>query len=532
MLRLTLLFTLFLMTGCESLVALIEGDEYHHKINSESKSQDFSVVFSHNINGETEPCGCRHFPRGGLAGVATALKQTRDKKPVIYVDTGDMLFPSKNVPDTVRKSLTYTAKNLFKAADLLDLKYFVPGEKDFALGTDFLKNLSQTVKFKFLVSNAKESFPIKHLKFAKVKAGEKNLIFLGIMDPKHFTTSIHRDLLDPEKVLTEIAKTLELSTKKKPQDFVILLSHSGMDRDKVFAKKFPWIDWIIGAHSQNFTQRPEEVGQTKIVQVLGRNHYMGNISIPWAAKADLEKYATLEIAEDLKDKWKENPLLAFMEKHRTELREIQISEQSGLSVPMAGDETLTPFTSCLDCHQDQGKKWFSTAHSSAYYTLVQEKSEHDQNCIACHSVGFKNPKGFQTTSKVIQNAKGEMPAGYLKELKQAFKGVKSLRGLSDSRRIALKEQWNQLDKKYEIEKHFASVQCLNCHDQSTQHPYEMNAEEVDIQKRAEAIKMRCLACHTPDQSPGWYESDKADATLKEKVFAQHYQNIACPKQME
>ena len=103
---------------------------------------------------------------------------------------------------------------------------------------------------------------------------------------------------------------------------IILLSHAGLDTDKVYAQKIKNISWIIGAHSQSFTQLPEIVNQTKIVQVLSRNHHMGLIDLSKPQKS----FQTVELNDlfsefDGKDKWQTK-----YDKYRQELKKIKEKE--------------------------------------------------------------------------------------------------------------------------------------------------------------------------------------------------------------
>src|SRR6218665_3531436 len=71
-----------------------------------------SLVFSHNISGETHPCGCRNFPLGGLPQVAGLFADISKDSEIVYVDTGDTFFPSSVVPVTMKDSLTFAGENL------------------------------------------------------------------------------------------------------------------------------------------------------------------------------------------------------------------------------------------------------------------------------------------------------------------------------------------------------------------------------------------------------------------------------------
>ena len=74
------LFTLtILIASCGFIISLDK------KYNSESldiSKEQYSIVFSHSLSGETHPCGCRHFPLGGLpqvAGLHSKLKKEKER---------------------------------------------------------------------------------------------------------------------------------------------------------------------------------------------------------------------------------------------------------------------------------------------------------------------------------------------------------------------------------------------------------------------------------------------------------------------
>ncbi|MFP5492885.1 MAG: hypothetical protein ACLGG0_15385, partial [Bacteriovoracia bacterium] len=138
-----------LLAACAQFVSTLDGS-YYEEMSANGATQG-SLIFSHNINGETEPCGCRKFPLGGLEQAAGHFHQERSKGPVVYVDTGDLFFPSPVLPENVHRSLGHTAEKLAEAMDLLGLKFFVPGDQDFALGIDWLNKISQKAKFTFLL---------------------------------------------------------------------------------------------------------------------------------------------------------------------------------------------------------------------------------------------------------------------------------------------------------------------------------------------------------------------------------------------
>ena len=395
-----------------------------------------SIVFSHNINGETHPCGCRHFPLGGLPQVAGQMEKIRKKNNLIYVDTGDTFFPSSTLPKSVELSLKFAANNLAKGMDKIGLKYYVPGDQDLAAGWDFLVDLSNNYKFSFLLSNLKDDTKLKHKKWAVVKNGKQKYYFLGILHPD-LLKSNHKSYFEP--VEKGIASGLELIKangfdEKNNFHHLIVLSHSGIGYDESLAKKFQMIDWIIGAHSQSFFRFSREVGNVQIGQVLSRNHYLGEISF-----SEKEKYIVHEIRDELKDILKPNEFLSFIDSHKEKMKELQSKEQSMLSSVHNGENQVKSkfitALSCIECHSDQGNHWKKTPHALAYATLINANEYKNLNCIKCHSYGMGEESGFETSEDIFVvdesvKDKKETKQKFLNAYKKLVEPIESSRKLN------------------------------------------------------------------------------------------------------
>lgn len=522
-------FLFLLSLSCSRFVQLTD-DSYQDTIDKKSQSDHFKFIFSHNINGETHPCGCRQFPLGGLPQVAGYIHTVKAQVPYLYVDTGDTFFPSVNIPESMQDSIKFTATKLAEAMDELGLKYFLPGDQDFAMGEEFLVNISKKHKFTFLISNLSEKSKIEHKPWTAIKAGDNAIILLGVVAKDTLSADVQPLFIDEKlaikKTLTKIKKQFSPLAEKT----IILLSHSGMQRDKTLAKEFPEIDWIIGAHTQDFLKEPVTEGDTKIVQVLSRNHYLGAISLPYHPKGKTN-YELVEMREDWEQKYPNNPMTKWLTKYKTEFDAIQAKEQQNLSTQYADNIKMPTFNSCTDCHQKQVEFWQGTAHAIAFHTLMANKADHNPQCVGCHSVGYKDPNGFVKTEDIIRGDEltDQKVDQYFKELRSVFKGIKSVRELPSSKRRTLAGKWMKLDQKYKVTHDFANVQCLNCHDKAFDHPFEMTET-----KPQSDYANKCIKCHTTDQSPEWYlKDDKGLATiLNKKYVEQKIKEIGCPKRTE
>lgn len=486
----------------------------------------FSVLFSHNISGETHPCGCRNFPLGGLPQVAGLFADIGKESEILYVDTGDTFFPSSVIPATMRDSLSFAAENLALGLEQIGLKYFVPGDQDFAMGMGFLKNMAEKRKFDFLISNLKDESVIKHKRYAIVDRPPTRIFLLGLVDPEAMLGEAADFFESPQ---TALPRAIEEITglgyqKNNPYHRLVVLSHSGIEPDAQLARNYPVIDWIIGAHSQSFLRYSQDEGPVKIVQVLSKNHYVGQIHIDLNSKKQTDTYSIAEIRDELEKKIDPNPMRSFIDDHKTKMNDLQIKEQakmgiSGQDISKLAHANVKKFQTaaqCMTCHKPQTEFWQGTAHSIAYTTLINVNEPNNLTCVQCHSLGLNDPRGFSTTQEMVKFKKKPL-IDYWNEVKKLGTHLPSVRNAKPEERKNVSVQWFALDKKTNVTHNFANVQCLNCHSASDNHP-KTKSPEVNI-------KNKCLSCHTPEQTPEWYDSGiKVNATFDEK-----YKQVSCPK---
>lgn len=532
------IFGLLSLTFALSCQSIIDMDQGSSELKVEGPK--FSILFSHSISGETHPCGCRQFPLGGLPQVAGFMHEFKKDHQYLYIDTGDMLFPSSVVPSHIAKSQMHTAKSLAKGLDKLGLKYTLPGDQDLAVGVAFYKEVLSEVSFTPLVSNIaedkKKDFP--HKEFTKILFGKKTIYLTGIVDPSTIQSHSRQLFLDPKTNFPKVLKKLkeEGYDEKNPLNELVVMSHGGLDYDKAFAKDFPMIDWIIGSHSQSFTNYSIDVGKTQIVQVLSKNHYLGEVAFS-AGKEKLEKeFSYHEMREQLGEKIPNNPFTTYINDSKKKLDEIRDQEQKSMYSVGSGEIQKIPTAkSCLECHSDQGDHWAKTPHSISYGTLIIAGEENKTSCMKCHSVGMNEQGGYINQNDIVHfkdlkttDAKfSAHKQKYWQDISKAFKDVKSIRKLDGKKVQVLRKAWDKTNEKHNVEHSFANVQCLNCHSVVTDHPFAIENDEQKLAHTKNSIKNKCLGCHTSDQSPEWYNKDRDGvySGVNEDYFNKMYQKM-------
>ena len=499
------------------------------------ESEKISLLFSHNISGETHPCGCRTFPLGGLPQIAGQMSELeKEGASLFYVDTGDTFFPANRLTIGMESSQKFAAKNLGKALSKLGLKFHVPGDQDFSAGVDFYAEILKESKLTMLAANVAPSSPIEAKKWIVLERGPHKVFMIGLSDPQMLNPEAAALFTEPATAIESALKEVKSHGYEKSNPFhrLLLLSHSGYEQDEIWAKKFPDFDWVIGSHSQKFTRKPLLEGQTKIVQVLSQNHYLGQIAFDLSASKDKDTFAIHEIHESLSQKIENNPWEAFIQAHKTEMGRLQEIEQKNTQHSPSA-MAIAPYKdakACIECHEPQAEKWHSTAHSVAYATLLKANEGKNLTCVTCHSLGLGDDKGFNNSLDMTTFEKDDQREKYWAEVEKSFSGVKSIRELPAKTITKLSKNWMSLDEKFEVKRQMANVQCMNCHDQHTDHPFHIAENKPTKEQKAQAMQGKCISCHNQDQSPEWYLKNENGLAgeINQKMLDQKIKAVACP----
>jgi 2',3'-cyclic-nucleotide 2'-phosphodiesterase (5'-nucleotidase family) len=132
--------------------------------------------------------------------------------------------------------------------------------------------MSRTKKTKAYLPFAK---PYITKEVAGVKIG-----IIGVIWPKTYTivkaANVEGyDFLSATDTLKELIPKLKAGGAK----FIVVLSHNGLDDDKMIAEEVPDINVIVGGHSHSTVKDPVKVKDTLIVQAGCKGKYLGKLDL-------------------------------------------------------------------------------------------------------------------------------------------------------------------------------------------------------------------------------------------------------------
>lgn len=490
---------LFLSSFLLFVAACSQPSAVPDKTKKEHPLSGIQIIYSANVSGEIEPCGCRGNPSGGINRRWNASKEHSDSHALV-VDSGDLFYRAQSVPFLLRKQWDYQAEVLVDAYNALGVEYFAPGELDFASGMSQLLELRHRSKFQFLSANIYSNSQ-NELVFDPTAVTTKNgkkVGLIGLYD---------EDLELPEGYYAQPALEAArhyVALLRKDVEVVVALTHLGLEKDRLLAKEVAGIDVIVGSHSHSFLTLPERVGQTLILHSSYRGQHLGFFldglnTFHQLGDRYVSPSSSLNPMDLLLDKAKKNiaklnaesDAEIFGERPKS-VRKEATKEKTNLEPPKA---PLRTFAQCAQCHVKQHEFVMQTAHSKAYLTLMKVGQNKNLDCLKCHTLGLGSPNGYQHVDKLVVDRAGRT---------------------IDVEEFARKLPQLSVSELRETQKAFLNVQCESCHSVAPAHPGPVAQGKVQT--------ATCLACHSEERAPAWYKDGKID----DELLTKKVKSIACP----
>jgi len=361
---------LFVSTSILMIVSL--SNIYAH-----TGSHDITLVYTGNIDGELEPCGCSEGGnKGGIKRRVNAIDKMRQEDPNLYLISAGGLLVSELPQDRLKSE--YILKGLEKVNyDAVGVQW-----RDLAFGDAFLNSTSLPF---IMTNNTNGNFFSKSI----INNNHAKLTFFSWLDPNRAPQKeMSSDIID--KKTDKLAAALKIAKSRK--QLTILSSTLSL---KQAEKQLPLdnVDILIVKAKYEHYSQPHRSGKILILQPGSRGMRIGKLNLTVSGSGSVEKWSHTIIAlppeagdAPRMDKW----YAEYNEKVKEDYEKrvaIKKALKSGVS-PFAGEQA------CKSCHKKEHNIWFNTRHAEAFYALQDANKSFDPNCIICHSVGFEKKGGF------------------------------------------------------------------------------------------------------------------------------------------
>ena len=167
----------------------------------------------------------------------------------------------------------------FELLNEMGLDAMVVGNHEFDFGQPNLDELVEIAEFPVLSANVVDELNNRPYQvFVEEKAGKERILLVGLTTEAtpigtHPANVEGLSFLPADSVIAALIDSLGYGER----DFVIALTHLGLQADSVLAEQVPQIDLIVGGHSHTIIEEPRKIKNSLIVQAGARTVYLGKL---------------------------------------------------------------------------------------------------------------------------------------------------------------------------------------------------------------------------------------------------------------
>jgi len=339
----------------------------------------YTLVYSGNIDGELEPCGCtQEGDLGGLRRAATLVDHLRAEQPGLFLISGGGLMSGFAANGRL------TNEFIIKGASMLNYDAVAVQWADLSYGAD----LPARYPLAWTVSNWRgQGFA----KARRISRGGEELAFFAWLDP---ATAPDRSMQGDHAQVDDDPAALgaALAAVRREGALTVLATTLTLDDAE---RRLPLkdVDVLLIRAKYEMYGEPQLRGSTLVLQPGSRGMRLGRIDIERAADGRIVDWHHEVIG--LPPSVPDSPRLATW--YRDYTAKIKESYAQMVALRKAQDHGETPYageSACKSCHASAYDKWNQSRHAAAFPSLEDVNKSFDPNCIQCHSVGFKQPGGF------------------------------------------------------------------------------------------------------------------------------------------
>ncbi len=343
-----------------------------------AQGNQVDIVYSGNIDGELEPCGCSaEGDLGGILRQSSSIKKLRQQKPDLIALSSGGLIVSMVPQDKL------TAEYILKAYSMLNFDAVGLQWNDLAYGDDFvLENKLNWVS----TNRGGETFSAHRT----VTRGDQKLSFFSWLDPAS-SPQMAMQIEHNGQVENDIDALTDNLRQAQKNGLTVLSTTLTLEQAK--ALPLQHVDMLFIRAAYEVFSEPQQIGNTLVLQPGSRGMRLGQLSLSLANDgriADFE-HEVISMPATVED---DPELLSWYEEYNSKVKqaylkrvELRKSLETGQS-PYVGEQV------CKTCHQEEHEIWSETLHSNAFAKLEQVNKAFDPACIKCHTVGFEKQGGF------------------------------------------------------------------------------------------------------------------------------------------
>ena len=343
------------------------------------EAQSATLIYSGNLDGELEPCGCTaEGDLGGIRRRATMIQRLRGEQPDLFV------VSSGGVLSGFAANGRLTNEYILKGLDVIGYDAVGLQWDDLQFGADFLKSSS----LPWVASNWLDK-QFSHER--RVRHGPLTAMFFTWLDPR---TAPQLSMKGHHSQVNDDTSALAKAIDRAKQDgalTVVTTTLALKDAQEILPMKD--IDILLIHSNYEKYGEPQQLGKTLVLQPGSRGMRLGRVDIELDVHGRIATWhhEVIPLPKSVPDdarlqSWYAG-YTARIKENYAQLVALRKAQTNG-DTPYAGEEP------CQYCHQDAYVIWSKSRHANAFSALEDANKSFDPNCLQCHTVGFNKAGGF------------------------------------------------------------------------------------------------------------------------------------------
>lgn len=339
---------------------------------------DLTLIYSGNLDGELEPCGCTlESDYGGLQRRATVVDGLRERgaQPVL-ISTGGLFSPELGADGI---------KNRYILSGLAQLDYDALGVQwpDLGEGAELLGGAG----LPFAVGNWKDD---RLPRGRQIERNGHHLYFTQWLDPRR---SPYAAMPALSPITTDTAPLAQALKAADEAGALTLLGTTLSLEEARQTLPLEHVDILLLRSAYEQYAQPVEQDGLLVLQPGSRGQRLGRLELRLDDAGELTGWQHRVI--ELPDSIANAPRLdAWYAAYNEELRQDYLKQVKLRKAMKAGESPFVGADQCQSCHPAQYQRWQQSEHFKAFKDLEAVGKTYDSHCVGCHVVGFEKPGGY------------------------------------------------------------------------------------------------------------------------------------------
>lgn len=384
-----------------------------------------TFLISSNTRTFLETCGCLANQSGGVARMATVVRQERKKNPKLILFSAGNAFPGRPDEEYIDE---LELKVFLDSFDMMDYEFAALAELELLYGFPELKKHSEHLSFPLICANIYDDNDPIFEPYMLKKIGNYNIGFLGLSQAVYSSSfittfqyraaqlSVNHPITIIDHYLPKLRELCDLVVLVGRLDVAMItdiLDHT--DEIDLIITPLSYSEWSVNSSGDIFIGRSANgfIGDTLIWICNGQTYALDKLELNLNLSGKIQdfRHTEIELSESVNDA---PDIRSFLNEFYAKIAN---NEKVAFEKPiLSWDQTDAEFVGvekCKSCHLEEHKQWSKTKHAFAFNTLIRKHRQFSPKCVMCHVTGggYESGYSFGSRDRSLVNVQCEMCHG-------------------------------------------------------------------------------------------------------------------------